>query len=165
MTKLVLPAQSAAFHKYWVAIPPVKTHLFSRSVAKSLPLSSTFEIKYLNLISKIDLLASVPGDGEDSEYHIAEPAVFTARQVIKELSKQKIIENNIGVYLFANLEKGIQIELDGDFVKADIEILEDSTIILTTYRGERNTTSEYQLTTESLYLLNEFLNINELEYA
>jgi hypothetical protein len=134
-------------------------------MVKPLPLSSTYGIKYFNLLNKIDKLSSVPTEGDDAEYFVAEQASVVARSIIKELEDLKTLENNIAIHLFSNYEKGIQIELDGHGVKADIETLEDGSIALTTYNGEKNNAETNHFAADSLDLIAEFLNINELVYA
>jgi hypothetical protein len=164
MTKLVSTAQSPDFLKYWVTIPEWK-HTFATGRVKALPLSSTFEINYLNLITKIDKLNSVPEEGDDAEYFVAEQAAAVAKSVVRELEELKIIEKGIAIHLFSNYEKGIQIELDGAGVKADIETMEDGFIALTTYTGERNNAETNRFAADSLDLIAEFLNISEMVYA
>lgn len=169
MTKLVLQARPAAFGNYfkiWATTVPVfRARHFARPVEKTLPLATTFEIKYHTLLSKIDKLRSVEVKGEDHEYAVTETAASAAKEVVNELLELNILEKNIAAHLLSNMNGGIQIELDGQHVKADIEILENGKIVLTTYRGAQNAAEEYELTTDSLYLINEYLNINDFFYA
>jgi hypothetical protein len=138
---------------------------FPTRLAKPLQLSSTFEIRYLNLLNKVDKLSSISAEGDDAEYFVAELASTAAKSVIRKLEELKIIENNIAIHLFSNCEKGIQIELDGAGIKADIETLEDGSISLTTYTGETNNVKTNHFAADSLDLIAEFLNIEELVYA
>jgi hypothetical protein len=164
MTKLISKTQSPDFFKYWVTIPQLKYRFASRRI-KSLPLSSTFEIGYLNLMTKIDKLNAVPEEGDDGAYFVADLAAIVAKLVIRKLEELRILEKDIAVHVFSNYEKGMQIELDGAGVKADIETLEDGSISLTTYTGKKNKADTTRFEANSLYLLSELLNFNEVAYA
>lgn len=160
MANFGLTAQSPDIFKYFEW-----KDRFSTYRVKPLALSSTYEIRYLNLLTKIARLSSVTPNGEDAEYFVAEQASGTARSVIRELEELKIIESNIAIHLFSNYEKGIQIELDGAGIKVDIETLEDGSVALTTYTGAKNRAETYHFAADSLDLIAEFLNINQLVYA
>lgn len=164
MTKLVLTTASAELYRHWVTFPKWEQVTVTAST-RSLPLSSTFDIRYLTLINKIDKLRTVPEEGDDAEFFVSEDSATVAKAVIRQLEKLKLIEDGIAIHVFSNYEKGIQIELDGYGYKADITALENGQIEVTSYIGELNEARTERIEADALFLISGLLNLNEQLYA
>ena len=166
MWKVILKGPIPIFSKVWERQPDFNVAVISGSIiSKGRPLASVISNKYLDLIAKVDFFGRIPSESEDSEYAISSVANYVSNEVIEYLSKAKVIEQHISMHVFSNLMGGIQIELDGESIKADIEIDVDGNITLTKYAGASNTTSEYHLKVYTLFLISQYLNLDVEKYA
>ncbi|RLJ69209.1 hypothetical protein [Pedobacter alluvionis] len=159
MATIVKKKSDVEFKNIWTLFPdtPPPAITYTKT-PKSIPLSSIVSVRYFKLLSKIDYFASKEIGQEDSEYHISGSTFYVTKEILKWLSVKRFIERDVAIHIFSNQDNGIQIELDGQYLKADIEILDSTSIEVRRYTGSDNTVTKHELSVSSLYLLDDFVN-------
>ncbi len=135
---------------------------------KDLPnkrISASKDLKYISLHEKAETYRDQIIDEEIANTAYSSNAIEVVHVIIDKLKDEELIESNVAIHLFPMSNGGFQIELDGEGVKADIEINQDESIIFTRYEGEHNTATEEHYGSGSIGLLIDSIQENLLEYV
>lgn len=126
--------------------------------------STSKDLKYISLHKKLEAFRDQIIDEEIANAMYSSNAIEIGRVIIDKLKDEELIEHNVAIHVFPMPNGGFQIELDGEDVKADIEINQDESIIFTRYEGEHNNVTEEHYSIGSIGLLIDSIQENLLQY-
>jgi hypothetical protein len=112
------------------------------------PLFSPYDNLYFRL-SKIGMLP-FNWDNENAQ-SISKDVIESGRLLIKLFEEINLHDKKIAVHLFPAYDGGIQFEIDGEKVKADIQVTATGTIVVTKYSGKENRVTESQYTRHNFH--------------
>ncbi|MFH1319907.1 MAG: hypothetical protein ABII90_04540 [Bacteroidota bacterium] len=100
--------------------------------------------KYTTLYYKLSKIGKLTANWDnENAMATSQKSIDTGRILINVFEEMNLIEKNIAIHIFPAFKGGIQFEIDGEIIKADIEASAVGSVFLTKYSGKENKASEY----------------------